>query len=224
VIWLVCINKEQGASVGEMLRATASFGENRVLVIDRSPHILGVDWPHVVRNGNGQGWLAGMMRDIGLAYCMERDPDFSGCLFVDGDRIPQEDLLPFCTGYATLFSVNDDTRGAVPGRLVDCTEYCADFHNSPFFSPALYISARAIRSVMESGRLFCADFDGFWGEEDRDLGDRIHSAGFTIMATDAKVSGALVDRFAAGAETRNYWLRKARYEERKAKFNATKEN
>lgn len=215
MIYLICINKGQPDSIVPMLGATASFGDRRVLVLDRSPEIAPFGWPHVVRNSDGDGWLAGRMRDIGLTYVRANFPDCTGVLFVDGDRIPQEDLLPFCVGDCTLFSVVDDMRGEVPGRLCDCTEWCFDWLNSPFMSPALYLSMACIDRVLEDGRLFAACFDGLWGEEDRDLGDRVALAGFRIMATNAKVSGKLVDRYATdGIDNRNFHIRKKRHEER----------
>lgn len=198
-----------------MLGASVSFGQRRLLVLDRSPEIAPFGWPHVVRNSVGEGWLAGCMRDFGLSYVRDNIKDCTGILFIDGDRIPQEDLLPFCVGDCTLFSVVDDMRGEVPERLCDCTEWCKDFKNSPFMSPALYLSMDCINAVLEDGRLFASCFDGIWGEEDRDLGDRIVHAGFRIMATNAKVSGALVDRFARdGIDQRNFWIRKKRHENR----------
>ena len=152
MICLVCINKGQPDSLAPMLGATASFGQRRVLVLDRSPEIAPFGWPHVVRNSDGEGFLAGKMRDLGLAYVRTNFPDCTGVLFIDGDRIPQEDLLPFCVGDCTLFSVVDDMRGEVPGRLCDCTDWCFDFLNSPFLSPSLYLSMTCIDKVLEGGR------------------------------------------------------------------------
>ena len=213
MIYLVCINKGQPQSVDEMLRATESFGKRRVLVLDRSPEISGFGWPQVVRNPTGEGFLAGFARDLGAALVGALEPHYTGILFVDGDRIPQEDLRPFCVGDCTLFSTVDDMRGEVPGRLLDCTEWCMDWLNSPFFSCALYLSREVIDRVREDGRLFAECFDGTWGEEDRDLGDRVVAAGFRVMATNAKVSGELVDRYTQGVNPRNFHLRKARHEE-----------
>lgn len=211
MIYLVCINHHQPASIAPMLAATSSFGARRVLVLDRSPEIAPYGWPHVERNSEGDGWLAGRMRDLGLSYVRAHFPDCTGVLFIDGDRIPQQDLLPFCQGDAVLFSVEDDPRGEVPGLLCDCTEWCKDRHESPFMSPALYLSMYCIEAVLESGRLFAACFDGVWGEEDRDLGDRIVHAGFRVMASNAKVSGTLIDRYSAnGIDNQNYLIRQAR--------------
>ena len=211
MIYLVCINHHQPASIAPMLAATSSFGDRRVLVLDRSPEIAPFGWPHVIRNSDGDGWLAGRMRDRGLAYVRANFQDCTGVLFIDGDRIPQDDLLPLCQGDAVLFSVEDDPRGEVPGPLCDCTEWCNDRHESPFMSPALYLSMYCIEAVLEAGRLFAACFDGVWGEEDRDLGDRIVHAGFRVMASSAKVSGTLIDRYAAnGLDNRNYIIRQER--------------
>lgn len=219
MIWLVCINHHQPDSVEPMAHRTLPFGNRRVLVLDRSPEVTPYGWPHAVRNFDGSGFLAGRMRDLGLSYVREIDPDFSGVLFVDGDRIPQDDLLPLCVGDAVLFSVVDDMRGEVPGRLVDCTEYCMGLESS-FTSPALYLSRKCIDAVLEDGRLFAACFDGLWGEEDRDLGDRVVRAGFRVHASNACVAGKLVDRYADGEiDPRNSFLRKSRNE--KAKLLAT---
>lgn len=215
LIYLVCINKSQSGAIVPMLAASKAFDDRRILVLDRSPEICPYGWPHVVRNSDGDGFQAGRMRDIGLTYVRSNFADCSGILFIDGDRIPQEDLLPFCVGDCTLFSVVDDMRGEVPDRLCDCTEWCKDFKNSPFMSPALYLSMDCINAVLEDGRLFASCFDGIWGEEDRDLGDRIVNSGFCIMATNAKVSGSLVDRFARdGIDKRNFLIRKKRHESR----------
>lgn len=217
MIYLVCINHHQPASIGPMLAATSSFGSRRVLVLDRSPEIAPYGWPHVVRNSEGDGWLAGRMRDLGLAYVRANFQDCTGVLFVDGDRIPQEDLQPYCQGDAVLFSVERDPRGLVPGPLCDCTEWCLDFKDSPFMSPAMYLSMGCIRSVIENDRLFAPCFDGLWGEEDRDLGDRVVHAGFRVLASSAKVSGTLIDRYSAnGIDNRNYLIRQARNSTRAA--------
>lgn len=215
MIYLVCINHHQPGCIGHMLAATSSFGTRRVLVLDRSPEIAPYGWPHVVRNAHGDGWLAGRMRDLGLAYVRANFPGCTGVLFIDGDRIPQEDLQPYCQGDAVLFSVADDPRGEVPGPLCDCTEWCKDFRENPFMSPALYLSMRCIDSAMEDGRLFAACFDGIWGEEDRDLGDRIVHSGFRVMAAKAKVSGTLIDRYSSdGLDDRNHRIRRERYNRR----------
>lgn len=211
MIWAVCINKDQQSSVMPMHNATQSFGDNRVLVLDRSPDVFPMEWPNHVRNNDGEGWLAGKMRDLGLSFVEKHDPSYTGVLFLDGDRIPQEDLLPLCVGDAVLFSTVTDMRGEVPGRLVDCTQWCRDFAESPFASPALYLSRKCIGAVKEDGRLFAECFDGLWGEEDRDLGDRVVNAGFSVFASNAKVSGELIDRYGNGSvNPRNFFLRQAR--------------
>lgn len=211
MIWVVCINKDQPDSVIPMYNATKSFGDNRVLVLDRSPNVASMQWPNHVRNECGEGWLAGKMRDFGLSFVEKHDPCYTGVLFLDGDRTPQEDLLPLCVGDAVLFSTENDMRGEVPGRLVDCTPWCCNFTDSPFASPALYLSRKCIDRVKENGRLFAECFDGLWGEEDRDLGDRVVNAGFRVFASNAKVSGLLIDRYGNGSTNpRNFFLRQAR--------------
>ena len=215
MIYLVCINKNQPDALAPMLAATAAFGKRRVIVLDRSPEIAPYGWPHVVRSSEGEGWLAGRMRDLGLAYVRANFQDCTGVLFIDGDRIPEEDLQPCCQGDAVLFSVVNDPRGEVPGDLCDCTDFCLDFKESPFMSPAMYLSMSCIRCVIDDDRLFAPCFDGLWGEEDRDLGDRIVAAGYRVMASSAKVSGTLIDRYSAnGIDNRNYLIRKNRYEQR----------
>lgn len=215
MIYLVCINHHQPDYVAPMLAATRCFGQRRILVLDRSPEIVPYGWPHVVRNTTGDGFLAGRMRDLGLAYVMSIDPYAKGVLFVDGDRIPQDDLYPYCQGDAVLFSVAQDPRGHVPGSLCDCTEWCRDYMESPFMTPALYLSMSCIRAVLENGRLFASCFDGVWGEEDRDLGDRIVHAGYQVQASSACVSGSLVNRFEAdGVNPRNSHLRFNRFSQR----------
>lgn len=213
-ILLVCINRQQPQALKDMLMATCSFGAMRILVLDRSPDLSGDGWPHIVRNSDGDGWLAGRMRDLGLSYARQNFPEYKGVLFIDGDRIPLVDLYSSCQGDVVLFSVEEDPRGQAPVGLNDCTEWCCDFKESPFMSPALYLSKTCIDKVSENGRLFAPCFDGIWGEEDRDLGDRIVSAGFRVMASDSKVSGTLVDRFSQGVDSRNFHLRKKRYDER----------
>ena len=215
MIYLVCINHHQPDALAPMMAATSSFGDRRVLVLDRSPEIAPYGWPHVVRNSEGEGFLAGRMRDLGLSYVRRHFPDCTGVLFVDGDRIPQEDLQPYCQGDAVLFSVVNDPRGEVPGALCDCTEWCVDSEGSPFMTPAFYLSMRCIEAVLEDGRLFAACFDGLWGGEDHDLGDRVVAAGYRVMASSAAVSGTLVDRYSAdGLDDRNYKIRRERYNKR----------
>ena len=82
-------------------------------------------------------------------------------------------------------------------------------------TPAFYLSMRCIEAVLEDGRLFAACFDGLWGGEDHDLGDRVVAAGYRVMASSAAVSGTLIDRYSSdGLDDRNYKLRIERYNKR----------
>lgn len=138
--------------------------------------------PYVV-NRDGQGFLAGRMRDLGLQVSgMGYDT-----LFLDGDRVPGPSfnhsavrkalgtydmtIMPIAEGeYRPWFGKTD---------LVPNPNY--GLYGNDVYTCGIVLRASAIRALTDhqGGLLFVKDFDGQFGEEDRYLGDVAYHLGLT---------------------------------------------
>ena len=135
-----------------------------------------------VMNFEGVGFLAGRMRDKGLAASGIHDT-----IFLDGDRIPPMKfgykeackalamydltLLPIKEGEFRTWFLNEHF---VENK--NYGEWCNDF-----FTCGLIARKSALESITKSqdGLMFVKDFDGQFGEEDRYLGDLAYMLGLT---------------------------------------------
>ena len=172
-----------------MLDATRGTRE-RVFVIDRSPEIeIPLDECVItVRNNEGDGFLAGRMRNLGIAKALELWPNAQGVLCFDGDRIPN--IVPtVIPGDCILYCGEIDVEREDLSE--DITDKCRHPY-SPFYSAGLYLSARVLNAL--GANVFDPAFDGQWGWEDGYLGDRIVSAGYRIyLRKDLRVAGNLCE-------------------------------
>lgn len=168
---------------GQIELATRSASPYRVLVIDRSPEIIPEGFEHIIRNTEGEGFLAGRMRNMGTAKALELWPELEAVVYFDCDRVP--DNIP--TSWAAdvvLYMGQNDAREEIAG---DVTAHCSTL-NSPFYSGGFYLSRKALDEL--GGVPFDPAFDGLWGWEDADLGDRLAALGFQInLSHELKVSG-----------------------------------
>lgn len=135
-----------------------------------------------VLNFEGVGFLAGRMRDKGLAASGMHDT-----LFLDGDRIPSMKFgyKEACKALAmydlTLLPIKEgEFRGwFLNEHFVENKNY-GEWGND-FFTCGLVARKSALESLTKSqdGLMFVKDFDGQFGEEDRYLGDLAYALGLT---------------------------------------------
>jgi hypothetical protein len=189
-----------------MLEATSTYGDNRILVIDRSPEVE-TDFENVIRNGHGEGFLAGRMRNLGTAWLRE-NRTITGIVYFDGDRIPNATPTEFERDVVLYSGEKDDARKEIAG---DVTEFCKHPY-SPFYSAGFYLSAKALEAL--DWTPFDSAFDGYWGWEDSYLGDRLVSLGFKVeLPKELVVTGELCepdwlnDAQPSDARLRNWYVR-----------------
>lgn len=168
-------------------QATRFVSPHRILVIDRSPEVTSKGWEHVIHNDDGTGFLAGRMRNIGTAKAFAEYPNLEGIIYFDCDRIPNK--IPSVWQHDTvLYMGQNDTRFSIAG---DVTSEC-DSLNSPFYSGAFYLSRKALDAVNHVP--FDSDYDGMWGWEDADLGDRLTHTGIKIfLDKDLTIDSAFIE-------------------------------
>lgn len=154
-------------------------------------------------NAEGEGFLAGKMRDLGAEGT---DDDI---LFLDGDKVPQGDIVAdirrlqprygcICYGVAPeyehpqlrRFMKEPDADGVMPW-LVDKYPYAYGC-----YSCGMWVCRDGIRKLRElnGGRIFHPAFDGVWGDEDNFLADELGFSGFTIgYSTHVRLGGKFGD-------------------------------
>jgi hypothetical protein len=188
MIYPIVISKNQNRS-NDFIAAMP--GLDITFVFDRcDPDIPG---KNVVYDGSeDEGFLAGLMRDLGMLILKQKHELKSDdvILFFDGDRIPLFDVREFemsCFD-AVLFPCEDDPRlvcaegtNALPDTIQDFTEFCKQ-PSSPFWTCGLAITYKAAQSSINhfGGRLFHQCFDGLKYWEDVALGDYLAYSGFKI--------------------------------------------
>jgi hypothetical protein len=210
MISVVCIAKDQIECSSPMLEALGAFDQT-IRVIDRTWEDKGEGWDIVVRNQSGSGWLAGMMRELGILEALKHNPH--GVMLIDGDRIPNCDFRPVIDANpdsVILFYAEGDNRDRVE-VLTDVTKACYQLEYSPFYSNCVYVPEKQIRLCLALNHsCFDPEFDGFWGEEDRHFGDRLVFQGATVLIAPYSMhtSGEIRDRYADGVDNRNFAKRK----------------
>lgn len=195
---IVVINRNQQAFVEPMCKALTPM--HPIFVFDRCEPVDSVT--HKV-NTEGDGFLAGRMRDLGAEGI---DDDI---LFLDGDKIPQGDIISdierlkckydaICYGIAgekesseyRSFMREDGMDGIVPWQSSGFP------YASGCYSCGLWLSRDIVRKVRElnGGRIFHPDFDGIWGDEDNFLADEINAVGGRIgYSTHVRLGGGFSD-------------------------------
>ena len=142
-----------------------------------------------VLNYEGAGFLAGRMRDKGLAVSGMHDT-----IFLDGDRIPsmQFGYAEACKALAmydlTLLPIRDgEFREWFQDECFVDNKHFGEWGND-FFTCGLIARKAALESLTRSqdGLMFVRDFDGQFGEEDRYLGDLAHTLGLTCGGAPRK--------------------------------------
>jgi hypothetical protein len=184
------ITHNQSDSIEPMIESTKDF--ERLWVVDRcldnSIEILKNHNENFIENIDGDGFLAGKMRDIGLDYILSKDYDY--VVMLDGDRIP--------TGL---------TKDLVLSEMenYDCSiGMCKeDFRRNRYefrkgilcITAGLIVKSSLLRKIRNfsfmSGRCFHEIFDGEYGEEDIFFGDCMNMAGAKLKEDSFLISGKL---------------------------------
>lgn len=191
----VVINRNQQEFVAPM-RASLSPLEP-VFVFDRCEPVDGC--VHVV-NRDGEGFLAGRMRDLGAEGI---DDDI---LFLDGDKVPMGDIV---ADIESLKGLYDCICYGIDGSLEhsrlrsfmreDGRHGIVDWQARGFpyaygcYSCGLWVCRDAVRKLRElnGGRIFHPAFDGTWGDEDNFLADELGYSGFRIgYSTRVRLAGS----------------------------------
>ena len=156
---------------------------------------------------------AGAARNYGYGYAKEMFKGTTTFVFLDGDRVPS---IPFnedsiereVSGGAVLFlAKGGETRQ--PGVTLNCNRFENGFFSCGF---AITRDAAESASMFQGGNLFHPDFDGYWGDEDRFLGNVLGHLGYTARTYSGSLrlgGNALTDsRYDKSIEyTRNVGVR-----------------
>ena len=177
---IIITSKDQSDSLIEMVEQLQKQfpGIKRLFVLDRcvdnSSTILSGLKESFIENKEGEGFLAGRARDLGLKFL-----GIENTFFLDGDRIPVNfstalvdkalELYDIC-----LASVAEDIREIFKSEFVPNPSF--KYMYNDVFSCGLSIRKKMIEMItgIQQGRLFHPVFDGNFGEEDRYLGDVVY--------------------------------------------------
>lgn len=195
---IVVINRDQQGFVNPMREALSP--NEPVFVFDRCEPVEGCRYKV---NKEGEGFLAGKMRDLGAEGVDD------SILFLDGDKVPKGDILADierlsdkydCICYGVEGSLeNSDYRGFMRENGVDGIvpfQRLGYPFASGCYSCGMWLSGEAVRKLRElnGGRIFHPAFDGRWGDEDNFLADELYYSGFKIgYSTHVRLSGRFGD-------------------------------
>lgn len=195
---VVIIGHNQSASITPMLDRLAKLDGDRYWVLDRckdeSAGILASLGERVIVNEEGEGFLAGRMRDLGISAVLESDYD--AVLFLDGDRVPTKAVKQSSITKAlrrfdvALCLLENDKRPVRPLQTIK------EFDPGYFISCGFLIKTELLEIIRQlpvmNGRCFHRDFDGTYGYEDCFLGKILRELQAHIGWADITVSGAIV--------------------------------
>jgi FkbM family methyltransferase len=178
---IIIISRNQSASLIEMVSCLKEQFpiSDRLFVLDRcvdnSASILSNLNEKYIENKEGEGFLAGRMRDLGLSYL-----GIENTLFLDGDRFPVNFSTEVIERALSLYDI------CMARVLFDfrcfknyfMSSYKLGQMDNDVFSCGFCIRKEMIEKVIAfQGRLFHPVFDGEFGEEDRYLGDVVYHLG-----------------------------------------------
>jgi len=178
---VVIISKDQPSEIHKFEERLKDF--DHIYVIDRPTLEYPLDIPAIF-NFNGEGFLAGRMRDLGAINFYDED-----ILFLDGDKVPignlhaLEDMLFDCV----LLGIKDDPRK----DYFDGTTHQINLPEDPkiqingCYSCGILYRKNLIKRFREinKGRIFHPCFDGTWGDEDSWNGDIMNIEGWKVGCT-----------------------------------------
>lgn len=192
----VVINRGQQGFVAPMRAALSPL--EPVFVFDRCAPSK--DAVRYRTNSEGDGFLAGRMRDIGAEGV---DDDI---LFLDGDKVPMGDIV---ADIESLKGLYDCICYGIDGSLEhsglrsfmreDGKHGIVEWQARGFsyaygcYSCGLWVSREAVHRLrdLNGGRIFHPAFDGVWGDEDNFLADELGYSGFRIgFSTRVRLAGS----------------------------------
>lgn len=190
---VIIISHNQAASIPDMLKSLKTINADRFWVLDRctdnSAKLLSGET--VVTNKEGRGFLAGLMRDIGLDVVLRGD--YTEVIFLDGDRIPQN---------ISDNIINEEMQNSdciiFHRDLPEIDEQYFKLLNVPRIVTQVYSAGlcvktkflKMIRSKCPSKRCFNSVFDGEWGFEDYFFGLELFLLGARIEKSSIRISGS----------------------------------
>ena len=190
---VIIISHNQAASIPDMLKSLKAIKADRIWVLDRcsddSAQLLSGET--VVTNKEGRGFLAGLMRDIGLDVVLRGD--YTEVIFLDGDRIPQN---------ISDNIINEEMQNSdciiFHRDLPEIDEQYFKLLNVPRIVTQVYSAGlcvktkflKMIRSKCPSKRCFNPVFDGEWGFEDYFFGLELFLLGARIEKSSIRISGS----------------------------------
>lgn len=220
---IVVISKGQEEFVEKMISALSPI--EPLFVFDRCEPVEGVRFKH---NIEGEGFLAGRMRDLGAEGI---DDDV---LFLDGDKVPQgnivADIEKLKSKYDCIcYGIDKESENSTYRSFMkaDDVDDIVPFQKNkmPFaygcYSCGMWLSRDAVRKLRElnGGRIFHPIFDGNWGDEDNFLADELYYSGFKIgYSTHVRLSGKFSDWTKRADELSENFINRIKL--RKQMFNA----
>lgn len=188
---VMIITQNQENYIEDLIKNTSEF--ERFWVVDRSKdnttEKLTQLKENFIENKEGDGFLAGKMRDIGLDILLEKDYDI--IIMLDGNRIPKnlnKDLIEkeakeFDCGIALC---EKDIRKEIYNNEMSYMHVAT----AGLFVKTSFLKKIRNLSFMEN-RCFHKDFDGSYGEEDIFLGYCLYSVGATVRVSNFEVKGTM---------------------------------
>ena len=170
---IVIISHNQETFLLDMYKTVNEF--DYVFVLDRcsdnSVQICEQNNINYITNQKGTGFLAGYSRQLGVKHFGTNED----ILFLDGDKIPMGDLVQLemlSKSYdCVLLETKLDDRKYERNTILVFDK--ANPHNC-VYSCGIVLSSNLMNECSKfscCGRVWHEDFDGYWGEEDRWIGD-----------------------------------------------------
>jgi hypothetical protein len=183
------ISKDQADYIPRMIEATKGF--DRFWGLDRctdnSAEILQSYGERFIENKEGEGFLAGKMRDMVLDEILQHDYDY--IVMFDGDRIPfnlsKELILEEMSKYDCTFALAEkDRRRQEVHEKYDMAATAGLIVKTKFLK-------RVRKLSFMHNRCFHPEIDGYYGFEDTFFGACLFSLGATLRYSSLNISGSL---------------------------------
>lgn len=196
-IAVLIIGKNEGESINNMIDSLQNLSADRFWVLDRctDDSISRLKYEsHVIINKEGEGFLAGKMRDLGLNEILKYD--YETIIMLDGDRVPSGltneeiqnsmevlDMALIATKEDHRSRWDDlDTPYSISKSPIHSTISCGLIVKRFFLDKIRNISYM-------KNRCFHPDLDGTWGCEDYVFGALVLVCCGIIGYSTAKVHG-----------------------------------
>lgn len=188
---VMIITQNQGNYIEDLIKNTSEF--ERFWVVDRSEdntvEKLTQLKENFIENKEGNGFLAGKMRDLGLDVLLEKDYDV--VIMLDGNRIPKNLNKNLIEKESEKF----DCGLALCEKDIRKNKYTNETAYKQVVTAGLFVKTSFLKKVRKlsfmEDRCFHKDFDGFYGEEDIFLGYCLYSVGASIRFSKFTLTGLM---------------------------------